>query len=110
MSAQPKKVGEEIRSLMGSLQRSKAAPLRLFKSDEDAATGRKVRVVYRIVTLEPDTRAGTELWEKLHNDDNITIITEKDYMSHRDGLKTVIRYAETVEEHDPDELAEELMS
>jgi len=30
-------------------------------------------------------------------------------MSHRDGLKTVIRYAITTEEPDPEDLIEDLM-
>lgn len=109
MSAQPRKVGAEIRDLLQSLQRAKATPLTLFQVEDEGLSGVKTQTVYKIVTLAPDTKFGADLWKELHNDPNISIIAEKDYMSHRDGLKTVVRYAEIVRAYDPDVLVDELM-
>ena len=101
------KTGGEIKTAFSQFQRSKMPPLRIL--DEESAVAQEARAVYKIETIEPDTRYGARRWGELHNDSDVRIIAEKDYMRHRDGLKTVIRYVMYIKEVDLDALADELM-
>jgi len=112
MTAQPKKTGAEIKSLISRLQPARKTQLRVFRDDDDAAPGSTVKVIHKITTIQPDTRTGAKTWEELHNDPNIVINAEKDYMSHKDGLKTVIRYTIYKREEppqDPEDMAADLL-
>jgi hypothetical protein len=101
------KTGVEIQAAMDRLQLAKTPIFQFIRTA--AQPGKKTKVVYEIETIEPDTRRGALRWKELHNNPSVRVIAEKDYMSHRDGLKTVIRYAITTEEPDPEDLIEDLM-
>lgn len=112
MSAQPMRTGEAIKALVSRIQHVKPPSLRFLDGEDSGLTRKKITITYEIETISPDTQSGAERWKELHNDPQIKIMAEKDYMNQRDGLKTVIRYAVHTEElpEDPDELAEDLLS
>jgi len=114
MSAQPRKTGEEIKSLITRIQPARQTQLKMFRGGRDQdGPGHRTKITHKILTIQPDTVEGARKWAELHNREDVVVNCEKDYMSHRDGLKTVIRYAiYTTEEiaEDPETLAEDLLS
>lgn len=103
-----KVTGAEMKERMSLFQRAKAPPLKLFRgNNSDVAEAKKV--VYEIETIKPSTEAGRRRWQYLHNTPCIKVIAEKDYMSHKDGLTTVIRFMRFVEEETSEDLVDDLL-
>jgi len=103
-----KKTGAEIAKKLAPLQRAKVPPLKLFSGNDDETDDAR-KVSYEIDTIRPGTTDGKKRWNFLHNSSSIKVIAEKDYMSHRDGLTTVIRFMRFVDDETEDELMEDLL-
>lgn len=103
-----KQTGAEIASKLAPLQRAKSPPLALFTGNDDE-TGEARKISYEIDTIRPGTPEGKKRWNFLHNSPSIKVVAEKDYMSHRDGLTTVIRFMRFVDDETKDELMEDLL-
>ena len=102
-----KKTGAEIKDMFVTLQKTKAPPLKILSGDE--ALENEKKAVYEIDAIQPTTKTGKKRWQYLHNTPCIKVLSEKDYMSHKDGLTTVIRFVRFIEEETSEELLDDLL-
>jgi hypothetical protein len=103
---EPANSAEAIRKAFEKIQEAKPSPLRLFQDDSEDAP---VQHRNKLAILDQEDHDDLERWHDLHNDPNVTIVSER-YMSNvKIGIRIITQYVERiVQSGDESSLADEI--